>query len=355
MKLMVTLDFPPEHGGIQRYLAAIARHRYHDGDCILVGGSATAPRTEVFEGGARVVRCGRIRPGQNKKRALVALATAYLRLRAHTRRKVRVECGNVYAALVPWLLRMPTGQSYAVYTYGTELVALRRRGLKRLLLMQVLRGAERLYALGRYTEGLLRELGLGNPVEIVSPGIERPASMPRSRGSGTDKRKRVLAVGRLVRHKGHALLIDAVGLLAGRYDVWCTIVGDGPCYEELCRSARAAGVDGRVSLRRDVSDRELEREYRRADVFVHPSRERAEGVEGFGIVLLEAMARGVPIVAARSGGIPEVVGDGECGVLVPPDDLRALVSALEGVFDGAVDVRAMTRRAYRRLVTQYVW
>jgi glycosyltransferase involved in cell wall biosynthesis len=72
-------------------------------------------------------------------------------------------------------------------------------------------------------------------------------------------------------------------------------------------------------------------------------------------VLLEAMARGVPIVAARSGGIPEVVGDGECGVLVPPDDLRALVSALEGVFDGAVDVRAMTRRAYRRLVTQYVW
>jgi glycosyltransferase involved in cell wall biosynthesis len=101
------------------------------------------------------------------------------------------------------------------------------------------------------------------------------------------------------------------------------IAGDGPEHARLRALAAELGLDGAVTFTGALPDEELARLYRQADLFCLPSVQ-----EGFGIVFLEAMACGLPVVAARAAAIPEVVPDRQAGLLVPPGDVAALAHAL---------------------------
>ncbi|MBI4229550.1 MAG: glycosyltransferase family 4 protein [Planctomycetes bacterium] len=133
-------------------------------------------------------------------------------------------------------------------------------------------------------------------------------------------------VGRLAAEKGHRFLFGAVRRLARDLPgTRLAVVGDGPMRFELEASVREAGLDGRVvfaGLRDDVH-----RILSGLDVFV-----LASSYEGQGVVLLEAMAAGVPVVATRVGGVPGVVRDGTDGLLVPYGDEEALAGALRRVW-----------------------
>ncbi len=130
----------------------------------------------------------------------------------------------------------------------------------------------------------------------------------------------LLYVGRFYRRKRVDLLLRAV---ARCQDVELRIVGNGPCNAAWRTLARDLQVDRAVTWLGDVSRAQLAAEYNRADAFCLPSVQ-----EGFGIVLLEAMAAGKPIVAARAAAIPEVAPH---AVLVAPDNLEALVVGIERV------------------------
>lgn len=128
------------------------------------------------------------------------------------------------------------------------------------------------------------------------------------------------SVGRLARIKRYQDLILALAHL-GRPEVVCLLIGDGPEAAALAAVARQAGVSERVRLlgwREDIP-----RILAALRVFVLPSAN-----EGMGRVLVEAMAAGVPVVATRVGGIPSVVADGECGLLVEPGDVAGLAGAI---------------------------
>ena len=133
-----------------------------------------------------------------------------------------------------------------------------------------------------------------------------------------------LAVGRLIAQKDHATLLQAFALVRERQpNARLAILGSGPLEAETralavrLDLAEAVLLPGRTEIRDWLE---------RADVFVHTSR-----WEGFGIVLLEAMLAGLPIVATRVSAVPEVVSDGETGLLVAPGDVVAFAAALEGV------------------------
>ena len=130
--------------------------------------------------------------------------------------------------------------------------------------------------------------------------------------------KRVVAVSRLVPQKGLDVAVEA---MAG-IDATLVVLGEGPERERLEALARARGV--RLLLPGRVGD--VAGILRRADLLVHPAR-----WEGFGLALLEAMLCGLPVVASRVSSIPEIVVDGQTGVLVPPDDARELAAALQRV------------------------
>lgn len=135
---------------------------------------------------------------------------------------------------------------------------------------------------------------------------------------------RVLTVGRLVPVKGMPLLVDAVAELVHRgLPVALTVVGAGPLLEPLREDVRARGLDEVVRLLGPVSQDELPKLYREADVFCLPSFN-----EGIPVVLMEAMATGLPVVTTAITGIPELVVDHRTGLLVTPGRADLLAAAL---------------------------
>jgi glycosyltransferase involved in cell wall biosynthesis len=135
---------------------------------------------------------------------------------------------------------------------------------------------------------------------------------------------RVLLVGRLTQVKGHAVLLHAVAELASRgVDVRATLVGDGPKRDALERIAAELNLESRVRFTGSVSQEDIRDYYAAADVFCMASM--AEGVP---VVLMEAMAMEIPVVAPAIMGIPELIEDGRNGVLVRPARHDLLADAL---------------------------
>jgi len=166
----------------------------------------------------------------------------------------------------------------------------------------------------------------------------------------------VLFVGRLVERKGVSHLVDAVNLLLPGADVRLVIVGDGPERARIEARVRERGLDGRVAVRGQVSDAELQAAYAGADAFVLPAVvDRRGDTEGLGVVLLEAMNHRVPVIASAIGGITDIVEDGVSGLLVPPGDAPALAAAL-GSLARAPDLAAgLGEAGYRRLRERFDW
>jgi glycosyltransferase involved in cell wall biosynthesis len=163
-----------------------------------------------------------------------------------------------------------------------------------------------------------------NGVAVTSP----IAAVPR------DERPTVLAAGIVTPLKGHHVLVAAAALLAKRHPGLRVLVagepaqdGDFAYRDRLLAETRRLGLDATVEFLGYRDD--LRRLVAAATVVVHPSTEE----ETFGLVPLEAMAEGRPVVATRIGGIPEVVEDGVSGILVPPGDPGALAEAIGRLLD----------------------
>jgi glycosyltransferase involved in cell wall biosynthesis len=153
--------------------------------------------------------------------------------------------------------------------------------------------------------------------------------------------KAILCVAHLYPRKDVATLLAAMPRLS--HEVVLRVVGTGPELASLRRQAWEFRLGRRVEFLGHVAFDRLVAEYRRADVFCLPSRQ-----EAFGIVFLEAMAAGLPIVAARAAAVPELVLDGACGILVPAASPHELAQALNRLLSSAEERRRMGEAGRRR-------
>ena len=163
-------------------------------------------------------------------------------------------------------------------------------------------------------------------ITVAEPGTDEA---PRSTGTGSPLQ--LLAVGSIVPRKAYPVLIDALVGLSGR-DWHLTIAGAARDADELAEvqsTMAERGIEDRVTLTGAVDDATLAALYDKADLFVMSSL-----FEGYGMVLAEAMARGLPIVCTTGGAAAEVVPEG-AAIKVPPGDVRALETALrQALSDG---------------------
>jgi glycosyltransferase involved in cell wall biosynthesis len=169
------------------------------------------------------------------------------------------------------------------------------------------------------------------------------------------RRPEVVAVGRLVEKKGFADLIDAIGLLrrSGRA-VPCTIVGSGPLEAALRQRVEQSGLGDLVSLAGARPQHEVVEVVAGASAMVAPCVVGGDGNrDGMPTVLLEAMALGTPCIATPVTGVPELVADGETGLLVPPSDPGAVAQAIASLLDDAPLRTRLARGARRRIEEDY--
>jgi glycosyltransferase involved in cell wall biosynthesis len=159
--------------------------------------------------------------------------------------------------------------------------------------------------------------------------VARPGTDPAAAAPGTATGGRLLCVAALAPHKGQDLLLEALAETA-RLPWECALVGpldrDPEFVARLQRRAVAAGIADRVRFTGVLTGRALQREYRDADVLVLPSR-----AETYGMVVTEALAAGLPVIAAAVGGVSEAMGRTESGLpglVTPQEDPTALARAL---------------------------
>jgi len=230
------------------------------------------------------------------------------------------------------LVHLPLGEEA-----GADLAALER---------ETLHAARAVVATGPWTaRRLVARHGLAaRRVHVAPPGVD-PAPPAR----GADGATRLLCVGSLTPTKGQDLLVDALAAVADP-PLRCDLVGSlrrDTGYVAAVRGAiERRGLGGRVRVRGPWTGARLAAAYAGADLVVQPSR-----VEAYGMVVTEALARGIPVLAAAAGGLPETLGrapDGRVpGLLVPPDDVPALAAALRR-WSTEPALRAELRGAARR-------
>lgn len=226
----------------------------------------------------------------------------------------------------------------AVAFYGYDLTrTLRRRpGAYRALY----RDAALLLPNSAHLAGLLRADGApGSKVAVHRLGID-VSRFPAADRSTHREPPVALAVGRFVEKKGFVHLVRALSAAGDACRFRVRLVGDGPLRGELERAAAAHGVAHRVEFAGWRSHEEVAREMAAADVLVAPSVVAHDGdMEGLPLVVIEALATGMPVIGSRHGGIPELVQDGVNGLLCDEGDEAALARALAHMSDATVRAR----------------
>jgi glycosyltransferase involved in cell wall biosynthesis len=207
------------------------------------------------------------------------------------------------------------------------------------------RSADVVFALAPYLAEVVRAHGARN-VEVVPNGVDlRDLGIEQAAMRARDSTLRMLTVGRLAVEKGHAHLLAALRLLDLDYEL--TIAGSGPLEAEL----RASAADlPRVRFVGAVPRANLGALYAAHDLFVTPTLN-----EAFALVVLEALACGLPVIGTDIAALRGVVRDGANGLLVPAEDPRALANAIETLArDEALRLR-LAANAHASVIPQYSW
>ena len=189
---------------------------------------------------------------------------------------------------------------------------------------------------------------------------EREGSRLQARGSrensivphAVDGKFKILFVGRHIERKGICYLIESAKLLpADKFEI--RIVGVGDLTEKL---KQQASQYPHVIFTGKLPSQDLAHEYSTANVFVLPAIVDHKGdTEGLGVVLIEAMELGLPVVASNVGGIPDVVVNGDSGILVPEKDPEALANAFKRLASDSSLVKSLLEGARRRIGECFEW
>lgn len=246
--------------------------------------------------------------------------------------------GN-YAGTCAWLMTrlLPRPTPFSLFLHaGTDLYR------NQVFMREKLLAAATIVTECEFNRGFLRDLypelwpAIADKIHVNHMGVDlrelAVATAPRAA-------HRVLAVGRLDPLKGYEYLIRAVARLVAReIPVELELIGDGPAGPALRALSSELGVDAHVRFRGWLHFTEVRRAMGEATVFVHPSSGIGDAKPN---VIEEAMAIGVPVIASRVAGIPELLDAGRCGVLVAPRDVDALAGEI-----GALLADARRRDAY---------
>ena len=340
MKVLFSTDsISQERGGIEGYCYRLAKEfsRNHSVSVLCCAAKSDAIDDVVFIDGRRYEG----NPAMNLISSMVAVKGV--------RRETydAIICSSWRTAHVAWCINRKTGIPYYVQVHGNDLLephsGALRRFFEKYIRELILNDAKGIIANSVFTKDLCLSVSNNESIVVIHPSIsykpsfEKTAtSIPRKRGG-----LNLFSLGRLEERKGIQLVLSALKKLQeeGFESITYRIGGTGPFEGSLKQLTSELELTGVTFLGR-ISEEEKAQEYSSCDLFVMPSFHdvRQGSIEGFGIVFVEANMYGKPVIATRSGGIPDAVIDGVTGILIPELNIDALVDALRAFAEGSVTI-----------------
>lgn len=328
--LLVTRNLPPLVGGMERLNLHIALALANHGEVAIIGPSGARAHLPAALSVNEV-------PHRPMSRFLVSAWGASRRQRHFA--PTHVLAGSGLTAPMARHAARRSGARFSVYVHGLDLVV--DHPVYRRLWLPVIRSADQVIANSRNTAQLARDRGIAaERIRIVTPGTDVfGADLGPQRTDGRAAPV-LLSVGRLTERKGLTRFVqDVMPELVRKYPrLELVVVGEDAIdaaagfraseRERILEAAGRAGVEANLRMTGGVDEPSLDALYRSADMHVFPVRALPGDVEGFGMVALEAAARGIPTLGYAVGGVPDAVDTGQTGELVPADDSGALTEAI---------------------------
>jgi glycosyltransferase involved in cell wall biosynthesis len=258
--------------------------------------------------------------------------------------------------------------------HGAELLLIRKKKWVKPLLKFAIGQAQAIFANSSFTAGKIKALRnvdvewspYGTTLEGASlplaSAADAASATPSSGGTpqrpephAINNKFKILFVGRHIERKGICYLIEAAKYLPrDKFEI--RIVGVGDMTEQLTQQAAAVNEGAEIIFTGKLSPEDLANEYKTANVFTLPAIVDHKGdTEGLGVVLIEAMELGLPIVASNVGGIPDVVVNGESGILVPEKDPVALANAFKRLEADPTLIQKLLAGARKRIDKCFTW
>jgi colanic acid/amylovoran biosynthesis glycosyltransferase len=265
-------------------------------------------------------------------RCLIAFAAAAAHVPAVRRARTTHVHAHfaTYPAMAAWLCHRLLGIPFS-FTVHAHDIYVHQLGLRRRI-----DEAEFVVAISQYNRRLVEQLGRGStPVHVIHCGVDVTDYDYEPRTPPLDGEVRALCVASLEEKKGHRFLFAALASgIPGLERIHLDLIGSGKLTEELEAFAWRLGIAGRVRFLGSRPEHEVAQALREADLFVLPSVLDGNGdMEGIPVALMEAMASGVPVISSRLSGIPELVRDGETGLLAEPCDVEGIARAIARTID----------------------
>lgn len=226
---------------------------------------------------------------------------------------------------------------YFVFTHGMDILMAQKSQRKKILLKKILKHAEGIITNSEFTKKELLKIGVQeNKITIIypCPYYKPPASEEIKKEIikkyNLDGKKIILSVGRVVQRKGFDMVITSMNdiIREEKNAVYLMVGGKGNYETELKNLIENSPAKENIIFIKDGNCDEIKSLFDLCDVFIMPSRQIGEDVEGFGIVYLEANLFGKPVIVGRSGGSVEAVIENETGLLVDPASLTEISQAV---------------------------
>jgi colanic acid/amylovoran biosynthesis glycosyltransferase len=256
-----------------------------------------------------------------------------------------------FPAHIAWVAHRLTGQSYSVTAHAHDIQT------HNPMMAIKLSAADFVVTISDHNRAfLIREVGerLDQRLHVIRCGVDTGQFAARAADTTATPMKFV-CVASFMAYKGHKVLLDAVALLrAAGQPVTLCLVGDGELRVDIDAQIEQLGLGEAVELAGWLSADQVAAMVRSASGFVLASVVLADGqTEGIPVALMEAMASGVPVVATRVSGVPELVIDGHTGLLAEPGDARGLAEAMRSILDDPVAAAERAERGAELVREQY--
>ncbi len=282
------------------------------------------------------------------KFVLLILMGAWAAIRLVFRQKIDIIHAHwwIPMGISAWLTSKLTGKRLIITSHGTDIVLLEKGGYLVKIAQKIYDHASRITAVSGYLKQRLTEMtGIMESKVSVFP---MPFNVGKFKAENEYSREKgfILSVGRLNYRKGCDYLIKACKILQDDgYRFRLDIIGEGPRRKHLQELIESLGLNNNVRLIGSMPHNKVIEYYHRAELFVLPAIK-----EGFGLVFVEAIVSGLPVIGAHSGGIPDIIKDNKTGILVPPEDEEQLAQAIKRLLDNPQWAQEIQKAGM-----EYVW